>query len=59
MAIITTPQQKQERLDICAKCEHKIVYMSIDACGLCKCPLGGKTTLGYAKCPANKWPIIA
>jgi hypothetical protein len=58
MSIITTPKQKQDRLDICNKCEYKITYMSIDACGKCNCPLGGKTTLAYANCPDNRWPIL-
>jgi hypothetical protein len=59
ISVVTTPAQRKERLDICEKCEHKIVFMNIEACGLCKCPLGGKTTLKGAKCPADKWPVLA
>jgi hypothetical protein len=58
VSVATTKEQRQVRLDICAKCEHKIVYLAIEACGLCKCPLGGKTLLSHAKCPAAKWPTL-
>jgi hypothetical protein len=57
-SVATTKEQRQVRLDICVECEHKIVYLAIEACGLCNCPLGGKTLLTHAKCPANKWPVL-
>lgn len=56
--IITTKEQKAVRLAICSQCEWKIVSYGMDVCGKCKCPLGGKTTLAQAKCPASKWPVI-
>jgi hypothetical protein len=43
------------RMDICNGCEHKQV-IAIIRCGLCGCPLAGKTYSPVQNaCPAGKW----
>lgn len=53
--IIVTKEQKQKRNEICDGCDKKIVFMQVAACGVCNCPLSGKTTLTHSKCPLGKW----
>jgi hypothetical protein len=59
MNIITTKEQRAQRLDLCKECPEKVVLFGGDVCGLCHCPLAGKTILINAKCPAGKWPVLA
>jgi hypothetical protein len=59
MNIITTKAQREARLAICEVCPEMVVRFGSNTCGLCKCPLAGKTILANAKCPAGKWEVLA
>jgi len=46
------------RMNICNSCEHKKTLV-FDSCGLCGCPLAGKTySQEQNACPAGKWSEI-
>ena len=59
MNIITTKAQREARLAVCQACPDKELLFGRDVCGLCHCPLAGKTVLINAKCPAGKWAVLA
>lgn len=44
---------RNERLDICYQCEHRI--QSTNQCSKCGCFLAAKTWLAGASCPLEKW----
>ena len=46
-----SPEVHQERLNICAKCEHN----KMNICKKCGCVLRLKTQWKKTKCPAGKW----
>jgi hypothetical protein len=58
MNIITTKVQREKRLETCKECPDKVVRFGSDVCGLCNCPLAGKSILIAAKCPAGKWELL-
>jgi len=41
----------EQRMSICRSCDE--LHMGI--CGVCKCVMKIKTTLGPAECPLGKW----
>ena len=52
----------QQRLETCKKCEFKIKPLGIETCGVCGCPILGKTHSkrvdddGYVEdCPKGFW----
>ena len=51
--------ERNKRLQICGKCEHKrkkwLGIFNEDSCGICKCSIIKKTKLKTAKCPEKKW----
>lgn len=58
MKVITTPQEKQDRLDTCHACDKFVIKATLEVCGACNCPLATKTSLVLSKCPLDKWKII-
>lgn len=57
-----TEEQKkiaQERLEICAGCEHWVQSAIRDYCGKCGCTTSAKvfSPKGVDACPAKKWTI--
>ena len=56
--------EKENRRDICQKCEHKskdftlfgiTIFKRVKQCKICKCFLEPKTKIEFAKCPKDKW----
>ncbi len=45
----------EERMEVCKGCEHNIDQFGIRVCGLCYCPLLGKTHSPVNSCDAKKW----
>jgi hypothetical protein len=58
MRAITTPVEREERLNICQQCDKLKIVAEVKVCGACKCPLATKTVLVPSKCPLNKWRIL-
>ena len=52
------PAQRQERLEICAQCEHRLFNGGLLTCKKCGCAMRFKTWLKGASCPLNKWGKI-
>lgn len=52
-----TKELAKERMKVCQTCEHKKVsdLLNVEVCGLCHCPLLGKTHSPLNGCPAKKW----
>jgi len=44
-------QQSDERMNVCRECDE----LHLGVCGVCKCVMKVKTTLGPAECPLGKW----
>lgn len=47
----------EQRIDICNTCEFKAEQIGIPVCGVCHCPLLGKTHSPENSCPKEKWPV--
>jgi len=56
--------EKENRRDICQKCEHKskdftlfgyTIFKRVKQCNICKCCIELKTLWTDSKCPKNKW----
>ena len=47
----TTPEVQQERMNVCATCEHN----KLNVCRKCGCILKLKTQWANTKCPVGKW----
>lgn len=55
-SVIFVPEYiSEERLNICAGCEH--LYKPTKTCKKCGCFMEAKTKLFRAKCPIDKWGI--
>ena len=48
-----TPEQYQDRLDICDSCDF--LRKTTFTCGVCGCYLGTKAKWATSDCPKNKW----
>jgi hypothetical protein len=48
-------QISKERLVICNECEHKTLLLGVNVCGICHCPILGKTHSPMNTCPKQKW----
>lgn len=44
-----------KRKEICNQCPHKTTMLSIEVCGICHCPLLGKTHSPENSCPEKNW----
>ena len=55
-----SPDQYQERLEICDTCTHKKVGTHNDTCGLCGCKIALKAKWATTECPdkPTRWPEI-
>lgn len=49
----TTREIRNERLDICKKCEH--LFKPTRTCKMCGCFMAAKTWLKHAHCPEGHW----
>ena len=43
------------RRQICEECEHKVVWVGVNACNVCGCSIWGKTMMKGQSCPEGKW----
>ena len=48
-------QLTENRLAICNKCEHRLIFMNEAICDQCGCILQNKTRLINEKCDLKKW----
>jgi hypothetical protein len=55
--IITTDQEKSQRLSMCNSCEKNIEFQGSNLCIACACPIHYVITYKFKKCPVNKWSI--
>ena len=53
--IIATEELQNERIDICAKCEHVTKRFGLYFCKECGCHVASKTKISKNECPINKW----
>jgi hypothetical protein len=45
----------KERMAVCQKCPFQQVMLGVEVCGVCHCPLLGKTHSPEKSCPKSKW----
>lgn len=54
--VLADAATRAARSALCAKCEFKKASVfGVEVCGVCGCPLVGKTSLQHATCPKGKW----
>lgn len=50
-----SPEERQERLDVCAGCQF---FVNNKRCSKCGCFVGFKSRLRSGTCPIGKWRIV-
>lgn len=55
--VLTSDQEKQERIALCNSCEKNIDCQGSRLCDACACPIDYVIRYKFKICPLNKWSI--
>ena len=55
--VLTSDQEKQDRLLLCNSCEKNIEFQDSRLCNACACPIDYVVTYKFKICPLEKWSI--